>query len=115
MYKDDILIASPMKINDDKSITFYCQVLPNTFVQVLRPADPVKKIKETIASLSFKPEFTYVVNCILRSSKFNREGLWNKIDKELINICNNTTGYISYGEQFHKHHVNQTMVMLAVE
>jgi hypothetical protein len=115
IYKDDIFIASPMKVNSDKSITFYCQMIPNTFVEILKPVDPIEKIKETLNSLSFKPQFTYVVNCILRSSKFNREGLWNKVDKELLNICTNTTGFVSYGEQFYKHHVNQTMVMLLIE
>lgn len=114
IYKDDILIASPMKVNSDKSITFYCQVMPNTFVHILTPVDPIKKIKETLGSIAFKPQFTYVVNCILRSSKFHKDGLWDKIDKELLGTCTNTTGFISYGEQFHKHHVNQTMVILAV-
>ncbi len=114
IYKDDILISSPMKVNCDKSITFYCQVLPNTFVHILTPVDPIKKIKETLGYITFKPQFTYVVNCILRSSKFHKDGLWNKIDKELLSICTNTTGFVSYGEQFHKHHVNQTMVILAV-
>ena len=116
MYKNDIFIASPMKVNSDKSITFYCQVvLPNTFVQVLIPVDPMKKIKETFKSIPFKPQFTYVINCILRSSKFNKEGLWKNIDKEIIDVCDNTTGFVSYGEQFYKHHVNQTMVILAIE
>jgi hypothetical protein len=56
-----------------------------------------------------------VVNCILRSSKFNREGLWDKINKEVLTACVNTTGFVSYGEQFYKHHVNQTMVVLAID
>lgn len=115
MYKDDIYIASPMKINSDKSITFYCQVIPNTFVQVLKPVDPIEKLKVTLKSLEFRPQFVYAVNCILRSLKFNKEDIWSKFDKELIGFCDNTTGFVSYGEQYHKHHVNQTMVILAIE
>lgn len=115
MYKDDIFIASPMKVNADKSITFYCQVMPNTFVEILTPVNPIEKIKETFASMLFQPQFLYVVNCILRSSKFNREGLWTKVDKEVLSTCANTTGFVSYGEQFYKHHVNQTMVVLAID
>lgn len=115
IFTNDIFIASPMRVNFDKSITFYCQVMPNTFVYILDPVEPVAKIRDTLKTLSFKPNFIYLVNCILRSSKFQKEGLWPGIDRELLKVCTNITGFVSYGEQFYKHHVNQTMVMLAVE
>jgi hypothetical protein len=115
VYEKDIFIASPMKVNEDKSIAFYCQVMPNTFVEILEPIDPIQKVKETLSRISFKPEFMYVVNCILRSSQFIEQNLWNKVDKKLLDFCGNTTGFISYGEQFYKHHANQTMVVLAIK
>jgi len=115
IYKDEIFIASPMKVNPDKSITFYCQVMPNTFVEILKPIDPIVQIKNTISSMPFKPNFVFAVNCILRSLKFQQESLWKSIDKEILSFCSNTTGFISYGEQFYKAHANQTMVMLIVE
>lgn len=115
IYKDDIFIASPMKVNKDKSITFYSQLMANTFVEVLAPIDPIEQLKDTISKLSFKPSFLLSINCILRSLKFQKEGLWKSIDKEILSCCSNTTGFISYGEQFYKAHANQTMVMLAIE
>lgn len=115
IYEDDIFIASPMKVNKDKSITFYSQLIANTFVEVLEPIDPILQIKDTINSLPFKPSFVLAINCILRSLKFQKEGLWKSIDDEILSCCSNTTGFISYGEQFYKTHANQTMVMLAVE
>ncbi|MDF2881435.1 MAG: hypothetical protein K0R54_1992 [Clostridiaceae bacterium] len=115
VYKNDIFIASPMKINSDKSITFYCQIMPNSFVHVLKPIDPIIQIKDTLNTLAFKPDFIFAVNCILRSLKFRQENLWKDIDKEILKVCNNTTGFVSYGEQFYKNHCNQTMVILAVE
>lgn len=115
IYKHDIYIASPMKVNKDKSITFYCQIAPNSFVQVLKPVDPIEKIKKTISKAPFKPSFTFVINCILRSLKFQQENIWKDIDREIIGFCPNTSGFISYGEQFYKMHSNQTMVMLLVE
>ncbi|WP_026881872.1 FIST signal transduction protein [Clostridium akagii] len=116
IYKDDIFIASPMKINEDKSITFYCQLLSNTFVQVLEPIDPLQQLRTTVSKLPFKPNFVFVINCILRSLKFEKENMWKQVDNEILKICNNnTTGFISYGEQFYKMHANQTMVMLIVE
>ncbi|MBV7271985.1 FIST C-terminal domain-containing protein [Clostridium sp. PL3] len=115
IYESDIYIASPMKVNADKSITFYCQLVSNSFVQLLQAIDPVKEIKNTLNNTPFKPSFTFVINCILRSLKFQDERLWPAIDRELIKFCNNTSGFISYGEQFYKNHANQTMVMLLVE
>ncbi len=115
IYKDDIFIASPMKVNADKSITFYCQLIPNTFVELLKPVDPIVQIKKTLEKVPFKPSFVFAVNCILRSLKFQQEKLWSSIDKEILSCCSNTTGFISYGEQYYKVHANQTMVMLLVE
>jgi len=115
IYKDEIFIASPMKVNPDKSITFYCQLIPNTFVEVLKPVDPIIEIKNTIRSMPFKPTFVFSVHCILRSLKFQQDNLWKSIDKELISFCSNISGFVSYGEQFYKNHANQTMVLLIVE
>jgi hypothetical protein len=115
IYKDEIFIASPMKVNPDKSITFYCQLMPNTFVEVLEATDPIEQLKKTLSTLPFKPSFTLAINCILRSLKFQQENLWKDFDKELLKFCSNTTGFISYGEQFYKTHANQTMVMLIIE
>lgn len=115
IYENDIFIASPRVVNSDKSISFYCQVMPNTFVYMLNPVDPVQTVNKTLSQLDFKPQFMYVVNCILRSLKFQEEGLWRSVDSCITGSCKNTTGFISYGEQFYKNHANQTMVILAVE
>lgn len=114
-YNGDTFIASPMKVNADKSITFYCQIAPNGFVEVLKPADPLNVIKETLRSSDFRPTFVFAINCILRNIKFQEDRIWGKLDKELLGFCNNTTGFISYGEQYYKNHLNQTMVLLLVE
>lgn len=114
-YEDDIFIASPMKVNSDKSITFYCELMTNTFVQLLKPEKPIDVLRKTIQSSPFKPSFTLYINCILRSLKFIEEDIWKDFDKEALKFCNNTTGFISYGEQYYKYHSNQTMVMLLEE
>jgi hypothetical protein len=104
-----------MKVNNDKSITFYSQILPNTFVELLKPSDPLEIIKNTLRAAEFRPSFVFAINCILRSLKFTEEGAWGKIDKEILGLCRNTTGFVSYGEQFYRHHLNQTMVLLLIE
>ncbi|MEG0295829.1 MAG: FIST N-terminal domain-containing protein [Clostridium sp.] len=113
--EDGIYITSPMKINSDKSITFYSQIMPNTFVDVLHITNIDECFRKTKDALEFKPSFVLSINCILRSLKFKNENLWDFVDKELLDICKNQVGFISYGEQFYKHHLNQTMVLLLVE
>lgn len=115
IYEDEIYIASPMKVNPDKSITFYCQMLSDTFVEMLKPVDPVQQLRKTVKEIDFKPSFVLAINCILRSLKFQEDGTWKSIDSELTGLCPNITGFVSYGEQFYRKHVNQTMVLLAVE
>ncbi|MDG5855443.1 FIST signal transduction protein [Clostridium beijerinckii] len=115
IYEDEIFISSPMKVNADKSITFYSQVMSSTFVEVLKPVDPISQIKDTVRKIGFKPSFILSIHCILRSLKFQQDNIWKAIDKEILSFCPNTTGFVSYGEQFYKKHVNQTMVILAVE
>jgi hypothetical protein len=113
--KDDIFIASPMKVNADKSITFYCQLIPNTFVELLKPSDYYQELTRTISKASFRPGFILSIHCILRSLKFIDEGVWNTISTKLLSLTKNQTGFISYGEQYYRNHLNQTMVMLLVE
>lgn len=115
VYENDVYITSPMKVNPDKSITLYSQVAPNTFLYILKSVNPIDEIKSTISKAEFKPNYVLVINCILRSLKFQGEKLWKDINMELLNFCPNTSGFISYGEQFYKIHVNQTAVMLLVE
>lgn len=115
VFGTETYIASPQQVNPDRSITFYCQIMPNTFVKILEPVDAVAKVKETLQELPFKPGFILAVNCILRSLKFQQESLWPKVDSAILGVCSNTTGFVSYGEQYYQRHVNQTMVLLAIE
>ncbi|MDF2925652.1 MAG: hypothetical protein K0R57_4566 [Paenibacillaceae bacterium] len=114
-YEDDIFIASPMKVNPDKSITFYSELMSNTFVHVLKPTNPIQTVRNTVKNVPFKPSFVLSINCILRSLMFLQEGYWNEFDSELLQLCKNVTGFVSYGEQYYQKHANQTMVMLLAE
>jgi hypothetical protein len=104
-----------MKINSDRSITFYAQIIPNTFVDILELKDHQTIIQSTLNAVQIRPSFVLSINCILRSLYFIEKGLWRNVDAELLSICKNQTGFISYGEQYYKNHFNQTMVLLIVE
>ncbi|AIQ16815.1 hypothetical protein H70357_09180 [Paenibacillus sp. FSL H7-0357] len=113
-YEDDLIIASPMVINPDKSITFYSQLMPSTYLEVLSAADPLVVLEQTLREIPFKPAFVLNINCTLRDRLFLRDGLWAGFDDKMIGFCGNTAGFISYGEQYYKKHANQTMVLLLV-
>jgi hypothetical protein len=114
---DEIFIATPAQINPDKSITLHSQILPNSMVDILEPKDPKKVLHETLSEVKEKiPNLRLVigVNCILRTVYFKEK----KIDQDLINIFNeyvpSLCGFSSYGEQFGKFHMNQTLTILAL-
>lgn len=112
---EEIFITSPLRINPDKSITFYSQIIPDTSVDILTLADHESVMKHTLDAIAFKPSFLLSINCILRSLYFIESGRWKDVNEQLLSVCNNQTGFISYGEQYYKNHFNQTMVMLLVE
>ncbi|MNI48534.1 FIST C domain protein [compost metagenome] len=113
-YEDDLIISSPMVINKDKSVTFYSQVMSSTYVEVLRSADPLAVLEETLGASPYTPSFILNINCTLRDQLFGRDGLWAGFDERMLGFCSNTTGFISYGEQYYKKHANQTMILLLV-
>lgn len=114
-YLDDFYIASPMKANDDGSLTFYTQVLPNTFLYLIHPLDPRSVIEKTLQKIEYRPSFVLSIHCVLRSLKFMQEGIWKDMDRRFGELCVNHTGFVSYGEQYYRRFVNQTMVLLALE
>ncbi|MCM1988789.1 FIST signal transduction protein [Oceanirhabdus seepicola] len=114
---DEVFIATPFQINSDKSITLYSQILPNAIVDVLELKDPEKCLHETLSEVKEKiPNLKLVIafNCILRTLYFKEK----KITGNLTNIFNeyvpSLCGFTSYGEQFGKMHVNQTLTILAL-
>ncbi|WP_340022118.1 FIST N-terminal domain-containing protein [Paenibacillus sp. FSL K6-1096] len=114
-YEDDLIIASPKEVRPDGSVTFYSQVMSSTYVEVLNAADPLAVLEETLGGSPFKPSFVLNINCTLRDELFRREGLWADFDQAMLGFCSNTTGFISYGEQYYTKHANQTMILLLVE
>lgn len=114
-YEDDLIIASPKEVHADGSVSFYSQVMSSTYVEVLSAADPLAVLEETLGGSPFKPSFVLNINCTLRDQLFGREGLWADFDQTMLGFCGNTTGFISYGEQYYTKHANQTMILLLVE
>lgn len=111
----ELFIASPQMVNDDNSITFYRRVRSSVQMELLQPEDPFVSLNNTKKAITFKPSFMFSVHCVLRSLKFKSGNLWHRYSSNLLELTKNQCGFISYGEQYYKHHLNQTMVILAVE
>lgn len=114
-YENDWIIASPMAVHNDGSLSFYSQLMPSTYVDVLKAEDPLQVLDDTLGSSPFVPGFVLNINCTLRERLFSRDGLWKAFDDKMISFCGNTAGFISYGEQYYRKHANQTMILLLVE
>ena len=112
---NELFIASPQVVNADNSITFYRRIRSAVRMELLQPENPFVSLINTKKELSFKPSFVFSIHCVLRSLKFKSENLWSRYSLNLLELTKNQCGFISYGEQYYKHHLNQTMVMLAVE
>ncbi|MCH5150812.1 MAG: FIST C-terminal domain-containing protein [Spirochaetales bacterium] len=111
----ELFIASPQKVNEDNSITFYRRIRSSVQMELLQPEDPFASLKNTMKTITFKPSFIFSIHCVLRSLKFKQSDLWSRYSSDLLELTKNQCGFISYGEQYYKHHLNQTMVLLAVE
>jgi hypothetical protein len=112
---NELFIASPQVVNEDDSITFYRRIRSSVQMELLQPEDPFVSLANTKKDLTFKPSFVFSIHCVLRSLLFKSENLWSRYSQNLLELTKNQCGFISYGEQYYKHHLNQTMVILAVE
>ncbi|MCT4543961.1 MAG: FIST C-terminal domain-containing protein [Vallitalea sp.] len=117
MIGDEIFIATPTQINPDKSITVYAQVLPYSIVEILEPIDPKTVLHETLSEVKEEiPNLKLLIsfNCLLRTLYFKEK----KITDDLTNIFNEYVpllcGFSSYGEQYGKFHMNETLTILAL-
>lgn len=109
-------VGSPMCVNDDQSITFYCQVARNAEMKVLQPLDILETMDYTVAQL--KQDFqqidgVFAINCILRKMQFQQTNLLPAVN-ERFRQMGNVFGFCSYGEQLQNEQINQTLVLLAI-
>lgn len=109
-------VGSPMCVNDDNSISFYCQVARNAEMRVLQPLDILQTMDNTVAQLTrdFKQiEGVFAINCILRKIQFQQTNMLQEVNKRFSQM-GNVFGFCSYGEQLQNEQINQTLVLLAI-
>lgn len=109
-------VGSPMCVNPDGSISFYCQVSRNAEMKVLKPLDVLKTMDNTVQSMNndFQTiEATFAINCILRKIQFQNTNLIKDVNLRFGKMPN-AFGFCSYGEQIYNEQINQTLVLLTI-
>ena len=110
---DSIYISSIAGIEGD-TLNMYAQVFENTKVEILKAQSALDIQKQTINQINsdFKEIYgIFCINCILRFLQFEAEGNLQELSKGLKSI-GEYGGFVSYGEQFNKQHLNRTLTML---
>lgn len=113
-FNEELLIASPFKIEQNGAIVFYCQVFQDTVVELLEPKDPIATLQSTLADFTAhfnSLEGVLACNCILRKLQFQDQQLFPALNAQLRELPS-LAGFCSYGEQLNKSLINQTLVLL---
>ncbi|WP_107923144.1 FIST signal transduction protein [Lysinibacillus parviboronicapiens] len=113
-FNEELLIASPFRVESNGAIAFYCQVYQDAVVELLEPRDPVETLQTTLATFTSKfnrLEGVLACNCILRKLQFQEERLFPALNSELSQLPN-LAGFSSYGEQLNKSLINQTLLLI---
>lgn len=109
-------VGSPMCVNSDGSISFYCQVSRNAEMKILNPLDVLQTMDKTVQMMNsdFKSiEATLTINCILRKIQFQQTNLIQQVNQRFEKMPN-AFGFCSYGEQLSNEQINQTLILLTI-
>lgn len=114
-FGEDIWITAPTSIVDDKAIAFASLILPGTKVKLLKPVDAVAEAVKTVETIKQKLpncKGAILFNCLLRYLQFKQDNQTEIIAREYAKlgpIC----GFNTHGEQLQRHHMNQTLTLVA--
>lgn len=103
-------IRSPQQVVAGKGIKFYCQILPQMRVELMRSTDLVgdtrSDLRQAYNSLGGQVSGTVAFNCILRRLEIDQNGLHQDFADAFDGVP--TAGFHTYGESW-LGHINQTL------
>ncbi len=115
IFMNSVWITSSKSVGDNGSINAYSAITQNSIVKLLKPIDAVAEAKKTVQVINEKlPDCKGIIlfNCILRYLQFKKENICTEISSEFLKF-GSVCGFNTYGEQFNKLHVNQTLALIA--
>lgn len=114
---DETYICSFKNFDAEGNLYSYINIMPNTKVEILKSANVIETVENTCQELQKEIgdiKFTFFINCILRTLDLKNmrqcDAVVKTYDKYFPTFC----GFSSYGEQYNKLCLNQTVVMLVM-
>ncbi len=111
--ENDMFIRSPRALNDDKSISFYCNMKEGSNVTLVENTNIIQDTQDALDAKNKEMggiQGLLNFNCILRTLELESKNLVGKY--EMIFSTIPTVGFSTYGESFIGH-INQTATILA--
>lgn len=111
--KDNQYIIEPVDFNKDGSISFFAQVFKHSkvaFFEEKKPEEVFTQTTKKVLSVIPNPSFTLAINCMARSKRFESLNKWEPFLASLKAYGKDFIGFSGFGEQYHTHHFNQTLV-----
>lgn len=105
---------SVQKVNEDKSLSFFCAVDDGIVLTVAQPtgmARSTQKCLLNVAATMGKIDFILGFDCVLRRVDARNRQVTHKIAS--LYKENNFIGFNTYGEQYRSLHLNQTLTGIA--
>ena len=112
-----IHIAALAGFGQDKSISTFARIVPNSTLEMMHIGNAEEKCEETcrdITAVIPKPKFVLMMTCITRTMYFERERISDSIIAKYRRAFPTFCGFSCYGEQLGKVHCNQTLVTVAI-
>lgn len=113
----EIYVRSIQKVNDDKSITFYCAVEEGVVLEIGGHSDIVDRLAGDVASLTGERgpfDFMLGYNCILRALETDQRAKVEAVGAVWRRAGVASLGFDTYGEQLDGLHINQTLVAIGI-
>ena len=110
-----IFVRSLQKVNDDRSLTFYCAIDEGIVLSVGKGVDMLANLEKAFKDVNEEMgecNFVFGCDCILRNLEMKDKNIVDQIGK--IFTDNNVIGFSTYGEQMDAMHMNQTFTGVAV-
>ncbi|MBN1824814.1 MAG: FIST C-terminal domain-containing protein [Candidatus Eisenbacteria bacterium] len=108
-------VRSIQKMNEDRSLSFYCAIDEGIVLSLARGMDLVKDLHDLFRHVRDRvgePRIVIGCDCILRNLELDRRGIKDEVGR--IMSENHVIGFSTYGEQFNAMHVNQTFTGVAI-
>ena len=114
---DETYICSFKNFDEQGRLYSYINVMPNTKLEILKSDNVMETVEATCKEIQeelHNVKFVFFINCILRTLDLKSMQQSSQVAKMYDKYFPAFCGYSSYGEQYNKLCLNQTVVMIAM-